>query len=109
MRRISLTLSLALLLSLFCATAAFAGPVKDLAVVILRVEGQKPARLKLTAGTEKGVSVGTTGYLIDTSGKHVPNGEFKVVEVESKFCFAEVPSLAASDIDGSYGAVLRVP
>jgi hypothetical protein len=106
MRR--LLASLALSLSLGLGAAVYAAPAKDSAVTILRVEESKPARLKLTAGSDKGVAVGTTGYLVDAAGKRVSGGDLKVVSVEAKSCVAEV-GLPASAVDGSYGAVLSLP
>ncbi len=102
----------ALILSIFLVFSTpsllLAAP-KETTVTILRVESAQPETLlKLTAGSEKGVTTQTTGYLVDRDGNRVKGGELTVVKIENKWCQAKV-GLSSQAIDGSYRAVLVLP
>jgi hypothetical protein len=104
MHRSFLRLGLIAFLS-FSPVMVFAAPTP---ATITRIEDGKPAKLKLAAGSKKGVTVGLSGHLTDASGKKVEGSDFKVISVEEKSCFVEV-SLDASKIDGSFKAILNLP
>jgi hypothetical protein len=107
MRRLLLSLGLFACLSLAFGSLAYAG-YAELNATILRVIEGSPTKLKLAAGTDKKVSAGTQGYLVDEQGRHIPGGDIKVTSAEAKSCIAET-SLPAGKIDGSFGAILQVP
>jgi hypothetical protein len=104
MQRSFLRLSLIAFLS-FAPVAVFAAPTKT---TITRIEDGNPAKLKLAAGSKKGVSVGTTGHLIDSSGKKIDGSDFKVISVEEKSCLVEI-GMDSLKIDGSFSAIVNLP
>jgi hypothetical protein len=104
MQRSFLRLGLIAFLSL-SPIAVFAVPTR---ITINRVDDGNPAKIKLVKGSKHGVSLTTTGYLVDGSGKKVEGSDFKILSVEEKFCIVSV-SLDSTKIDGSWGAILDLP
>ena len=104
MQRTFLRLGLIAFLS-FSPVLAIAAPIK---AFISHIEDGKPAKLKLAAGSKKGVAVGVTGFLADSTGKKIEGTDFKVLSVEEKSCLVEV-NVDASKIDGSSSAILNLP
>jgi hypothetical protein len=104
MQRSFLRLGLIAFLS-FSPIAIFAAPTK---ITINRVEDGNPAKVKLVKGSKHGVSLTTTGYLVDGSGKKVEGTDFKIISVDEKSCLVSV-NLDSTKIDGSWGAILDLP
>ena len=104
MQRSFLTLSLIACLS-FSPVVAFAAPTK---ATISHVDDGNPAKLKLVKGSKHGVSLSTTGHLVDSSGKKVEGSDFKILSVDEKSCLVSV-SLDSTKLDGSWMAILNLP
>lgn len=99
-----LALGLVSLLGL-ASPGAEAAPKK---ATMLKVTDDNPAKIKLKRGSQDGVQLGSKGRLLDEKGNPVANGEFEVVLVDLKHCFAQT-KLAPGKVSGDYTAVIDLP